>query len=162
MKVKNPLRAALLLAALCAVPAVGARYQPDRGEAMKKLTPVLYVEEIEPVLPFWVDRLGFTKTVEVPEGDRAGFVILQKDGVEVMYQTRASVQGDVPALADTPMGGALLFIEVEDLDAVARALEGVEPVVPRRKTFYGADELIVREPAGNVVNFAQLAAEGGG
>ena len=52
----------------------------------------------------------------------------------------------------------MLFIEVEDLDAVERALEGVEPVVPRRKTFYGADELIVREPAGNVVTFAQFAA----
>lgn len=159
---KIPLRAALLLAALCAVPALAARPQPDRGEAMKKLTPVVYVEEIEPVLPFWVDRLGFAKTVEIPEGDRLGFVILQKDGVEIMYQTRASVQADVPALADTPMRGSLLFIEVEDLDAVARALEGVEPVVPRRKTFYGADELIVREPAGNVVTFAKFPEEGGG
>ena len=31
------------------------------------------------------------------------------------------------------------------------------PVVPRRTTFYGADELIVKEPAGNVVTFAQFA-----
>lgn len=123
---------------------------------MKRLTPVLYVEEIESALPFWIDRLGFEKTAEVPEGDRLGFVILKKGGVEVMYQTRASVQGDVSSLADTPMGGALLFIEVEDLDAVARALEGIPPVVPRRTTFYGADELIVREPAGNVVTFARF------
>lgn len=125
---------------------------------MKKLTPVLYVEEIEPVLPFWVDRLGFEKTVEIPEGDRLGFVILAKGGVEVMYQTRGSVESDVPALADTPMGGSLLFIEVEDLDAVEKALAGVPPVVPRRKTFYGADEVIVREPAGNVVTFAQFGS----
>jgi hypothetical protein len=45
---------------------------------------------------------------------------------------------------------------------VVRALEGVEPVIPRRTTFYGADELIVREPAGNVVTFAQFSAEGAG
>lgn len=128
---------------------------------MKKLTPVLYVEEIEPVLPFWVDRLGFTKVADVPEGDRLGFVILSRGGVEIMYQTRASVQGDIPQLADTPMGGALLFIEVEELDPVERALQGVEPVVPRRKTFYGADELIVREPGGNVVTFAQMGSEPG-
>lgn len=126
---------------------------------MKKLTPVVYVEEIEPVLPFWVDRLGFERTVEVPEGDRLGFVILQKNGVEIMYQSRASVESDVPALASAPMGGSFLFIEVDDLDDVARALDGVEPVVPRRQTFYGADELIVREPAGNVVTFARFAAE---
>lgn len=123
---------------------------------MKRLTPVLYVEEIEPALPFWVDRLGFEKTAEVPEGDRLGFVILKRRAVEVMYQTRRSVEGDLPALVDTPMGGNLLFVEVVDLDAVARALEGIEPVVPRRKTFYGSDELIVREPCGNVVTFAQF------
>ncbi len=128
---------------------------------MKKLTPVLYVEEIEPALPFWVERLGFAKTAEVPHGDRLGFVILQKGDVEIMYQTRASVQEDVPALGGMPMGGSMLFVQVEDLDAVERALEGIEPVTPRRKTFYGADELIVREPAGNVVNFAQFAEEGG-
>ncbi len=130
---------------------------------MKKLTPVLYVEEIEPCLPFWVDRLGFEKIAEVPEGDRLGFVILKKGDVELMYQTRASVESDVPALADTPMGGTLLFIEVDDLDAVERALEGVDVVFPRRTTFYGAQEIGVREPCGNAVTFAQfgdLGAEG--
>lgn len=123
---------------------------------MKKLTPVLYVEEIEPILAFWVDRLGFATPVAVPEGDRLGFVILRKDQVEVMYQTRASLSKDIPPLAETPMRGSLLFIEVEDLDQVERALAGFEPVVPRRRTFYGADELIVREPAGNTVTFAHF------
>lgn len=125
---------------------------------IEKLTPILYVEEIEPCLSFWEDRLGFTRTAEVPEGDRLGFVILEKDGVEVMYQTRQSVSGDIPVLSSTPMGGGLLFISVDDLDEVERALDGVEPVIPRRKTFYGADELIVREPAGNVVTFAHFAS----
>lgn len=125
---------------------------------MKKLTPVLFVEEIEPVLSFWTERLGFEKTAEVPEGDRLGFVILRRGPVELMYQTRASVQNDVPELAGTPMKGSFLFFEVEDLDFVERALEGVRPVTPRRTTFYGADELIVREPAGNVVTFAQFEA----
>lgn len=123
---------------------------------MKKLTPLVFVERIEPSLPFWVDRLGFECTVEVPEGDRLGFVILKKGEVEVMYQTRESVQNDVPPLANAPMAGSFLFVEVDDLDAVERALDGFEPVVPRRTTFYGADELIVREPAGNVVTFAQF------
>jgi len=124
---------------------------------MNKLTPVLLVEQIEPVLGFWIERLGFEKTAEVPEGDRLGFVILQRGTVEVMYQTRESVENDVPSLAGIPMRGSMLFVQVDDLDEVARALEGIEPVVPRRRTFYGADELIVREPAGNVVTFAQFA-----
>lgn len=122
----------------------------------EQLTPVLYVEKIEPALPFW-ERLGFQRTTEVPEGDALGFVILERDGVQLMYQTRASVQGDVPALADTPMGGTLLFFRVKDLDAVQEVLADVEPIVPRRKTFYGADELVLREPGGNVVTFAEFA-----
>lgn len=129
---------------------------PPAKDIMKKLTPVLYVEEIEPVLSFWVDRLEFEITEQVPEGGRLGFIILQKDDVEIMYQTRRSVASDIPALADTPMRGSFLFIQVDDLDAIENALEGIEPVIPRRKTFYGADELIVREPAGNAVTFAQF------
>ena len=123
---------------------------------MKKITPVLMVPEIEPVLAFWVERLGFEKRVELPHGDRLGFVILVKGGVEIMYQSVESVRADVPPLADGPAGASFLFIEVENLDEIARALEGVVPVVPRRRTFYGADELIVRDPAGNAVTFAQF------
>ena len=124
---------------------------------MKKLTPVLMVEAIEPVLPFW-ELLGFEKTTEIPHGDRLGFVILVKDGVEIMYQSVESVRADIAPLADRQPAASFLFIEVEDLDAVVRSLEGVTPVVPRRRTFYGADELIVRDPAGNAVTFAQFGA----
>jgi catechol 2,3-dioxygenase-like lactoylglutathione lyase family enzyme len=125
---------------------------------VRRLTPVLIVDAIEPVLPFWVERLGFTVVAEVPHGDAIGFVILVKDGVELMYQTRASVAEDnaaslPPAGASADMTG--LFFEVEDLDVVAAAVEGLELVVPRRRTFYGMDELGVREPGGRVVMFAQ-------
>ena len=122
---------------------------------LNKLTPVLVVDAIEPCLPFWTERLGFAKTVEVPEGDRLGFVILAKDGIEVMSQSRESVRKDIPPLADAPAGGTNLYIDVADLAAVERAVTGVEIVVPRRKKFYGADEIGVREPGGNAVIFGQ-------
>ena len=122
---------------------------------MKKLTPVIMVDAIESCVPFW-ERLGFTKTAEVPEGDRLGFVILSKDNVEVMYQTHESVEKDAPGLVARERGhGAGLFIEVSDVESVERALTGLEIVVPRRKTFYGMDEIGVREPGGHVVMFAQ-------
>jgi hypothetical protein len=123
------------------------------ANTMKRLTPVLMVEAIEPCLAFWA-ALGFERTAEVPDGDRLGFVILAKDGVELMYQTRASVQADVPAIAASPMGGTFLFLEVSDLDAVIAALGGTPVLFPRRKTFYGMDEIGVREPGGNPVTFA--------
>ena len=132
-----------------------ARPQPTTA-TMKKLTPVLVVDAIEPVLSFWTDRLGFAKTAEVPDGSKLGFVILAKDGVEVMYQTAESVAKDTPGAitkAGPPSVG--LFIEVSDVAAVEKSLAGLEIVVPRRKTFYGMDEVGVREPGGHVVVFAQ-------
>jgi uncharacterized glyoxalase superfamily protein PhnB len=126
---------------------------------MQRLAPVLMVDAIEPVLSFWVDKLGFKKEAEVPHENHLGFVILEKDGVQVMYQTKDSVAADIPPLAKSPQKGTFLFIEVSDINAVEKALKGITPIVPRRKTFYGADELIVREPAGNVVTFAQMGQE---
>ncbi len=132
---------------------------------VRKLTPVLIVDAIEPVLPFWVERLGFTVVAEVPHHDALGFVILVRDEVELMYQTRASVAEDAPAVLPTgePTRDATsLFFEVADLEAVASAVAGLDLVVPRRRTFYGMDELGVREPGGRVVMFAQpVTAEAG-
>src|SRR3984885_499782 len=123
---------------------------------MKKVTAVLLVEEIEPCLNFWVDRLGFTKTVEVPDGNKLAFVILQKGGTEVMYQTFASVEkDDAQAAKDARKGPTFLYVEVDDLDAVIAALRGVPVVMAVRTTFYGAREIGVKDPAGHVVTFAQ-------
>lgn len=121
---------------------------------MQKLTPVLMVEAIEPCLAFW-ERLGFQNIAQVPHGDHLGFVILVKDAVEIMYQSRASVEEDLPSLARSPMGGSFLFIEVEDLDAVIDVLGDAPVLQARRTTFYGMEEIAVREPAGNAVTFAQ-------
>jgi uncharacterized glyoxalase superfamily protein PhnB len=136
-----------------------AEAKKQAEQKMKRLTPVLAVEAIEPVLPFWTERLGFTKTAEVPHGDRLGFVILERDGIQVMYQTWASIEGDVAALARERRGPAFLFLEVASIEDVVARMQGVEPVVPLRKTFYGATELIVREPGGHVVTFAEFAAQ---
>jgi len=124
---------------------------------MKKVTAVLLVEEIEPCLNFWVDRLGFTKTAEVPDGNKLAFVMLQKGATEVMYQTFASVEKDNAQLAkDMRKGPTFLYVEVDDLDAVIAALRGVPVVMPVRTTFYGAKEIGVKDPAGHFVTFAQM------
>src|SRR5713101_1288634 len=70
--------------------------QETKSMNVKRITPVLLVQEIEPLVPFWVDRLGFTKTVEVPDGNKLAFVAFQKGTAEVMYQTYASVEKDAP------------------------------------------------------------------
>src|SRR5712672_521395 len=122
---------------------------------VKKLTPVLFVEKIESVLSFWTQHLGFIKTVEVPDGDRLAFVILQQGPAEVMYQSFASVDKDLPAIAaDIRKGPTFLYLEVDDLEAVKGAIAGLYVYIPERTTFYGAREIGIKDPAGHFVTFA--------
>jgi uncharacterized glyoxalase superfamily protein PhnB len=121
---------------------------------MSKCTAILVVDEVEPCVRFWVERFGFEKTAEVPEGAKLVFAIVAKGGVEIMYQDFANAKAD---LASTERTKSMLYIDVDDVDATIARLEGVEVVVPKRTTFYGATEYFVREPGGNIVGFAQFA-----
>lgn len=131
---------------------------PEPPAMMKKVTIVLLVDAIEPALPFWVDKLGYSRTMEAPQGEgpELAFVGLVRDGTEIMLQTRQSVREGIPALADEP-NRSMLFLEVEDIDAVEKAVAGEEIVVPRRTTSYGATEVVVRAPGGHLVILAEMA-----
>jgi hypothetical protein len=125
---------------------------------VKRISPVLFVKDIEPVLPFWVEKLGFTKTIEVPQGNRIGFAALQKGQTEIMYQSYASVAEDMPLIAEIHKGPTFLYIEVDNLDAVLNALKDSKIVQPERTAFYGMREVGYQEPGGHYVTFAQPVA----
>ena len=126
---------------------------------LNQLTPVLIVDAVEPGLAFWVDRLGFTAENQVPGPDgKLIFASAKAGGIEVMYQTKASVIADAPATAKDLDGHSIaLFITVDDLTAVEQAVAGAPVVKARHKTFYGSEELYVKEPGGHTVGFAQFA-----
>ena len=121
---------------------------------MKKMSPIVFVETVEPCLPFWTDWLGFEITATVPLGDRIGFAMLQKGPVEVMYQAMESLREDMPSLVpDVSSGSTTLFLEVDSLDPYIDTMDA--PIlVPRRQTFYGMDEIFVRAPCGSIVGLA--------
>lgn len=121
-----------------------------------RLTPVIFVDQVEPCLPFWTERLGFEKVAEVPGPDgKPQFAMLVRDGIEVMYQTWASLEAELGASSKTGRGHSItLFIEVSSLDQVDKAMAGIARVVERHKTFYGMEEFTVRDPAGALVTFA--------
>ncbi len=122
---------------------------------MKTLTPEIFVYRVEPCLGFW-EQLGFEKTGEVPGDDGLVFAMLANGGVEIMYQLRASLNDELPALADVSFGPSNFFIKVSDLAAVQSNLEGAEILIEERKTFYGATETVVRAPCGSIITFAQF------
>jgi uncharacterized glyoxalase superfamily protein PhnB len=126
---------------------------------LQRLTPVLAVPSVRDCLPFWIDRFGFELTNHVPGPDGTMiFAILEKDGIEVMYQSSASVLEDgTMSQAELAGHSVGLFITVSSIDSVERQLEGAPIVKPRHRTFYGSTEIYVKEPGGNTVGFAQMA-----
>ena len=125
---------------------------------INKSTPILHVESVEPGVNFWTERFGFRKTIEVPEGDRLGFVALENGAVEVMYQTYSGMKADPadPLAQAVEQGPSFLFMEVSDINAVEESLKDAEIVQPIHETFYGAKEIVVKEPGGHFVIFSQL------
>ena len=129
---------------------------------VKKITPILFAQELEPCIRFWTEQMGFQKTIEVPEGNKIGFVILEKNGLELMYQSFASVDKDnVATGAAVRKGPSFLYIEVADIDAALAAIQGAEIVMPMRTTFYHAREFGIKDPVGHYLIFAQQGAAPG-
>ncbi len=99
--------------------------------------------------------MGFGKAVEMPEGYKLGFVILARSGVELMFQTAASVGKDIPQFAPkTPNTRASLYIEVEDFEDTLKRLNDYPIAMAERVTFYGMREIGLFEPGGHIVIFA--------
>jgi uncharacterized glyoxalase superfamily protein PhnB len=128
---------------------------------VKKITPVLFAQDVEPCVKFWVERFGFKTMAEVPDGDKLAFAMLQKGNVELMYQSYASADKDVGTTISQVVrkGPTFLYVEVDSLDEAINAVKDAEVVMPKRQTFYGSTEIGIKDPAGHFVTFAEFAAQ---
>jgi len=125
---------------------------------INKSTLILHVKSVEPSLQFWTERFEFQPTIQVPEGNHIGFVALENGAVELMYQTYEGMQIDAhnPLAQTVDQGPSFLFMEVSDIHAALEALKGAEIVQDLHETFYGAKEVVAKEPGGHFVIFSQL------
>ena len=128
----------------------------EKTMTVKRLTPNLYTDDVQACVKFWVERMHFTKTMEVPEGENLAFAALQKGGIELMYGSYASLQREPLVAGSYQKGTGTLFLEVDDLDAVVTAMKGVPVVAQVHKTFYGSTEFTVKDPGGHLITFAQF------
>src|SRR5688500_14182303 len=122
--------------------------------SFESLSPVLPVDQIEPCLAFWTDRLGFSGVARVPDaGDRV-FSMLTNANVTVMYQTRASIEKAETAIWQRPLGSAAHYVRVNGIAQEMERVKGADMTGEPRDTFYGMREISVREHGGHVVTFA--------
>ena len=135
-----------------------AQSNEENKKMIDRSTPILHVKSVEPSLKFWTERFGFKVTIQVPEGDHIGFAALEKGSVELMLQTYQGMQSDVnnPLAKMLDRGPSFIFMEVPSITAVIEALKGAEIVQGLHETFYGAKEVVAKEPGGHFVIFSQL------
>jgi uncharacterized glyoxalase superfamily protein PhnB len=140
--------------------ALSAAMAAQAGDAgVKRLAANLYVQDVNPCVAFW-ERLGFVKTMEVPDGPKLAFAQMKKGDLEVMYGSYASLDKEAPgmrkALLNSP---AFLFVEVANLEEAIAATSGAEVVAAVHTTFYGSKEITVKDPGGNIITFAQFGKQ---
>ncbi|APR78480.1 Hypothetical protein A7982_03827 [Minicystis rosea] len=121
---------------------------------VRKVTPVLVVDRIEPCLSFWEGQLGYARVAEVPHEDALGFVILVREGTEMMLQTKASLAADMPAVA-ARNPEVVLYAEVASVDDAIASTKGATVILEPRTTFYGAKEIGILDPSGQVLLLAE-------
>ena len=127
---------------------------------LKKLTPNLMVEDVEQTLSFYRDVLGFQVLTTLPESAPFDFAIAQRDGVELMFQSRTSLSENVPALTGTRIGASQTFyIEVTGIrDLYQQLRDKVEIVVDFHTTFYGTQEFYFRDINGYILSFSEATS----
>ena len=125
---------------------------------LKKLTPNIMVENVKRTITFYKDVLGFELVTTVPqEGETLDWAMMRRDGVEMMFQSRTSLSGELPLFVGKAIDGSLtLYIEMTDIQALYASLkEQVTLVQDMHQTFYGAREFVIQDCNGFVLTFAE-------
>ena len=122
-----------------------------------KLTPNLLVASVERSLAFYVDVLGFSRGMTVPDESPFAFGSVTGGAVEIFFNEASGATKEYPGFAGKPIGcTGTMFIEVEGVDALHERLRSrVKIVMPIETKFYGMREFAIEDPDGYVITFAE-------
>ena len=119
--------------------------------AIKRVTPMLTVPDVEAAVRFYSDTLGFR-----PGNRMEGWAVVERDGVEVMF---ALPNPHMPPFAAPRFTGSLYFVMDNGVDELWDALrEKVEIVYPLENFEYGMREFAIRDNHGYLLQFGQEIA----
>ncbi|MDR2081285.1 MAG: VOC family protein [Campylobacteraceae bacterium] len=133
-----------------------------------KLTPNLAVIDIKQTVRFYCENLGFELVMAVPatqdgvdqqmsDDKEYVYALLQKDGVELMFQRADSFQTDIALAKDIPMGASVSFyMQGEGVKAFYEELKSKNLQISELKlTWYGTREFYVKDNNGYILGFAE-------
>jgi uncharacterized glyoxalase superfamily protein PhnB len=119
-------------------------------------TPVFLVADIASTMRWYQTKLGF-KAGTFPESPPYAFCILTRDDVEIMLQQLDGYEK--PDLYKQRDGGVWdVYIRMEGVRELSQALSeagDVTVVEPLQRQWYGQTELVIQDPDGYVLVFAE-------
>ena len=135
---------------------------------MKKITPNIMVADVNATINYYKNNLNFqivmgvSEQKEVKMGDSAMQTILtwamiKNDEVEIMLQRKDSIIEELPEFAELKIGGTFtLYISMQNVKIFYDEIKDkVEIVKDIHKTFYGADEFVIKDLNNYILYFAE-------
>ena len=123
----------------------------------KTMTTNIMVKNVRETVKFYEERLGFQKTLSVPEDEEVlNFAIVSRDNISIMFQEQQNLLEEYSSLKkDDIIPTFTLFITVEDVGKLYEELQGeVTFACELHKTFYGKDEFAIFDNNGNILTIA--------
>ena len=120
----------------------------------------IWSEDLNNLLPFYRDVLGFSVSQTVP--DKAPFIFawMKRNDAELFLNQNMSPQAGEPDLyAGKSIGGGTLslYLVMEGIDELYASVQQqkIPIVIAMHKQFYGMKEFAVHDPDGYLLIFAQ-------
>lgn len=137
------------------------------------IIPNLVIADMDRSIAFYRDLLGMkvTMSVDADQGysanglcDNAVFAAVEWDGAQLMLQTRDSMAAEMPEFGSAAPAThwGTVFFRGYDPTTVADRVPPEHHVKGPEVTWYGMNELTLRDPDGNLITLATPAGEGPG
>jgi uncharacterized glyoxalase superfamily protein PhnB len=129
-------------------------------ETPPQIVPSLFVDAVEPLRDFYLEKLGFGHFMGMVGKDgKLDFAIVQRDGLMVMIgRPQERLSGTAPQPAGRPVE---IYIYLKDVDAYHGEVtkKGVKVEDPLTTQWWGDRNFSVRDPYGYRLWFCQTVAE---
>ena len=135
---------------------------------MQKITPNIMVADVNATIDYYKNNLefiivmGVDEQKEVKMGDSATkttltWAMIKKDDVEIMLQRKDVMVEELPEFKGLKIGGTFtLYITMQDVKGFYDKIKDkVKIVKDKHKTFYGADEFVIKDINGYIIYFAE-------
>lgn len=137
-------------------------------KTMKKISPNMMVADVDATVDYYKEKLSFKTVMVVDEAKGDGtsgkplvWAMLKNGDVEIMFQRKDGFIAELPEMKDKKMGGTFtLYISMTDIkDFYEKIKNEVKIVKELHKTWYGADEFVVKDLNGYIIYFAEAQGE---